>query len=61
MMISDVEHGGVVLTWHEDGLQFSIAGVLEPDEIIHIAESLDLASKNLEIDRSADRTSEQGN
>ncbi len=61
MMISDVEHGGVVLTWREGGLQFSIAGVLEPDEIVRIAESLDLASKNLEIDQSAEHTSEQGN
>jgi hypothetical protein len=61
MMISDVEHGGVVLTWREGGLQFSIAGVLEPDEIILIAESLDLASKNLESDPSAEHTSDQGN
>jgi hypothetical protein len=60
-MISDVEHGGVVLTWREGGLQFSIAGALEPGEIILIAESLDLASKNLEIDQSAEPTSDQGN
>ena len=60
-MISDVEHGGVVLTWREGGLQFSIAGVLEPNEILRIAESLDLASKNLEDDRGAERTSGQGN
>jgi hypothetical protein len=61
MMISDVEHGGVLLTWRENGLQFSIAGALEPDEIIHIAESLDLASRSLESDQSAEHNSDQGN
>jgi len=54
MMISDVEHGGTVLTWREANLQFSIAGALEPDEIVRIAESLDLASKNLETGQDAE-------
>jgi hypothetical protein len=47
-LISDTEHGGMVLTWREDDLQFSISGSLQQPEIIRIAESLELASKNAE-------------
>lgn len=45
-LIPDPEHAGVVLTWREDDLQFSISGSLEPSEIIRLAESLELAFKD---------------
>jgi hypothetical protein len=45
-LIPDPEHAGMVLTWREDGLQFSISGSLERSEIIQLAESLELAFKS---------------
>jgi hypothetical protein len=45
-LTSDPERGGMVLTWREDGLQFSISGSLQQPEIIRIAESLELAPRN---------------
>jgi hypothetical protein len=42
-LIPDPEHAGMVLTWREDELQFSISGALEQSEIIRLAESLELA------------------
>jgi hypothetical protein len=44
-LIPDPEHSGMVLTWREDELQFSISGSLERPEIIQLAESLELAFK----------------
>ena len=43
-LIPDPEHAGMVLTWREDELQFSISGSLERSEIVQLAESLELAS-----------------
>jgi hypothetical protein len=60
MAISDAEREGWVLTWREDGLQFSIAGSLEQQEIIRIAESLDLAFKSTEESQDAGRVIEKG-
>jgi len=42
-LIPDAEHAGMVLTWREDELQFSISGSLEQSEIVRLAESLELA------------------
>jgi hypothetical protein len=53
-MIPDTEGEGWVLTWREEGLQFSVAGTLEQQEIVRIAESLVLAST------SEGRDGEQG-
>ena len=39
-LVRDREHGGLLLTWREGELQFSLAGSLERDEAIRIAESL---------------------
>jgi hypothetical protein len=44
-LIPDPDHAGMVLTWREDELQFSISGSLEKSEIIRLAESLELALK----------------
>lgn len=44
-LIVDEKHAGVVLTWREEGLQFAIAGSLEQDQVIRIAESLESAFK----------------
>jgi hypothetical protein len=43
-LIPDPEHAGMVLTWREDELQFSISGSLERSEIVQLAESLELAA-----------------
>jgi hypothetical protein len=45
LLIPDPDHAGMVLTWQEDELQFSISGALEQPEIIQLADSLELASK----------------
>ena len=55
MVISGAEGEGWVLTWREDGLQFSVAGALEQQEIIRIAESLELASKGEDNPPDAER------
>ena len=39
-LIQDEERAGVLLTWREDDLQFSIAGSLDLNEVLQIAESL---------------------
>jgi hypothetical protein len=56
-LIPDPEHAGMVLTWREDELQFSISGSLEQSEIIRLAESLELAFQNapgVEVDTGKD-------
>jgi hypothetical protein len=60
MAISDAEREGWVLTWREDGLQFSISGSLEQQEIIRIAESLELAFKSTEDSQDAGHVIEKG-
>jgi hypothetical protein len=40
-LIEDQERGGLVLIWREDDLQFSIAGSLELDTLLQIAESIE--------------------
>jgi hypothetical protein len=45
LLIPDPDHDGMVLTWQEDDLQFSISGALEQSEIIQLAGSLELASR----------------
>jgi hypothetical protein len=40
-LIQDQERDGLVLIWHEDDLQFSIAGSLNLNEILQIAESIE--------------------
>lgn len=40
-LIQDQAHGGLLLTWQEDGLQFSIAGPVEYDDLLRIAASLE--------------------
>jgi hypothetical protein len=42
-LIPDPGHSGMVLTWREDELQFSISGSLQQPEIIRLAESLEPA------------------
>jgi hypothetical protein len=59
-VISDVEHDGLVLTWREDGLQFSIAASLDQEEVVRIAESLQLAFKSPDVGQDGERTSDQG-
>lgn len=39
--ISDQERGGVLLTWRDGELQFSLAGSLAQEELVRIAESLE--------------------
>lgn len=39
-LVQDNSQGGLLLTWREDELQFSIAGSLSLNEILQIAESL---------------------
>ena len=58
MVISDPEGIGWVLTWREGGLQFSVAGTLEQQEIIRIAESLELASTSVDNNPDAGREAE---
>ena len=41
MLFHDEQGGGRLLVWREDGIQFSLAGNLEPEELIRIAESLE--------------------
>jgi len=53
LLIPDPEHAGMVLTWREDDLQFSISGSLEQKEIVRLAESLEPAFKNVEPDSDA--------
>jgi hypothetical protein len=48
MLIPDPEHAGMVLTWREDDLQFSISGSLVRTEIMRLAESLEPAFQNEE-------------
>jgi hypothetical protein len=60
MVISDTEGEGWVLTWREDGLQFSVAGTLEQQEIIRIAESLVLASESADERSDVERDAGQG-
>jgi outer membrane lipoprotein-sorting protein len=40
MLVQDDKSGGLLLTWREDDLQFSIAGLLDQEELVRIAESL---------------------
>jgi outer membrane lipoprotein-sorting protein len=40
MLVQDERSGGLVLTWREDNLQFSLAGLVDQEELIRIAESL---------------------
>jgi outer membrane lipoprotein-sorting protein len=40
MLVRDDKSGGLLLTWREDDLQFSIAGLLDQEELVRIAESL---------------------
>jgi hypothetical protein len=60
MVISDTEGEGWVVTWREDGLQFSVSGTLEQHEILRIAESLELASKSVGVNQDAGRDADQG-
>ena len=41
VFIRDEAHQGVLLTWREDDLQFSIAGSLDLSQVLQIAESLE--------------------
>jgi hypothetical protein len=52
-LIPDPEHAGMVLTWREDDLQFSISGSLDQAEIVRLAESLEPAFKNERPDSGA--------
>lgn len=54
-LIPDPEHAGMVLTWREDELQFSISGSLEQPEIIRLAESFELAFKNADPGETVSR------
>jgi outer membrane lipoprotein-sorting protein len=40
MLVQDERSGGLLLTWREDDLQFSLAGLLDQEELVRIAESL---------------------
>ncbi len=40
-LVQQPDYGGIVVTWSEDDLQFSIAGSLNLNEILQIAESLE--------------------
>jgi outer membrane lipoprotein-sorting protein len=40
-LVRDEEDGGMLLTWREGDLQFSIAGSLSREELVRIAESLE--------------------
>lgn len=41
MLFQEERGGGRLLVWREDEIQFSLAGNLEPEELIRIAESLE--------------------
>ena len=40
-LVKDEEDGSMHLTWREEGLQFSIAGSLDQQELVRIAESVE--------------------
>jgi hypothetical protein len=58
--IADAEHEGGVLIWQEDGLQFSLAGALERQDLVYIAESLKLAFTYADKRQDSGPTAEQG-
>jgi hypothetical protein len=60
LVVADVEREGWVLTWREDGLQFSVAGSLEQSEVIRIAESLEPASGGTAGEQNAGPVTGQG-
>jgi hypothetical protein len=41
VLVQDEKSGGLLLTWREGDRQFSIAGLLDQEELVRIAESLD--------------------
>jgi len=43
-LVPDETHGGLLLTWREGELQFSVAGLLDQEELVRIAESLERVS-----------------
>jgi hypothetical protein len=59
-IVHDEEHGGTVLIWQEDGLQFSIAGSLDEDQVIRIAESLEQTFKSAPADENVQPVDRQG-
>ena len=59
-MTIDAENDSTRLTWAEDGLEFSIAGSLEQQELIRIAESLEPAFQGTERGLGADSVPSQG-
>jgi hypothetical protein len=59
-VIRDEEHDGFVLTWREGGLQFSVAGSLDQEEAVQIAESLDLAFKSTAVNEASEPNQDQG-
>jgi hypothetical protein len=60
MAIADPEHEGGVLIWQEDGLQFSVAGALERQDLVYIAESLKLAFTYAGKRQDSGQAAEQG-
>jgi hypothetical protein len=60
MAIADAEHEGWVLIWQEDGLQFSVAGTLERQNLVDIAESLELAFTHAAKRQGSGHVQEQG-
>jgi len=60
MVVQDRQHGGLVLVWQEDGLQFSIAGSMEQDEAVRIAESMTLTFKGASVSGAEAASDDQG-
>jgi hypothetical protein len=60
MVVQDRQHGGLVLVWQEDGLQFSIAGSMDQDEAVRIAESMTLTFKGASVSGAEGASDDQG-
>ncbi len=60
MAFRDAEREGWVLIWQEDGLYYSVAGALEREDIVRIAESLELAFTSTESNQGLGPASDQG-
>jgi outer membrane lipoprotein-sorting protein len=60
MVVQNQAQGGLVLVWQEDGLQFSIAGSIDQDEAVRIAESMDVTFKGAHIGEAAGASDDQG-
>ena len=59
-IVPDPQHGGLVLIWQEEGLQFSIAGSMEEGEATRIADSMERTFKGTSISGTEGASDNQG-